>query len=50
MHFERALPDGYIAAYSINAKSKKIGLIFNLIAIMIMAVTLISALLPFITI
>jgi len=49
MHFERALPDGYIAAYSINAKSKKIGLIFNLIAIMIMAVTLISALLPFIT-
>ena len=43
-HFETALPSGYQAVFHINANNKKMGILLNVIAIVIWAVTLVSAL------
>ena len=45
-NFERELPQGYKQVKYINAKDKKFGLIFNLIALVVLAVVMIVAILP----
>lgn len=44
--FERELPEGYKQALYINAKDKKFGIIFNLIALAIMVIVMVVANLP----
>lgn len=45
-NFERELPEGYKQALYINAKDKKFGIIFNLIALAIMVIVMVVANLP----
>ena len=42
-NFERELPDGYRQAKYINAKNAKFGIIFNLIALIVLAIVVIAA-------
>lgn len=44
-NFERELPAGYKQALYINAKDKKFGIIFNLIAILVLALVMVGAVL-----
>ena len=45
-NFERELPEGYKQALYINAKDKKFGIIFNMIALAIMVIVMVIANLP----
>ena len=45
-NFERELPSGYKQVKYINAKDKKFGIIFNLIAVAVLAVVMLIAVLP----
>ena len=45
-NFERELPDGYRVSLHINAKAAKFGIIFNAIALVILAVVMVLACLP----
>ncbi|MBQ8431358.1 MAG: DUF3267 domain-containing protein [Clostridia bacterium] len=44
--FEKELPASYAPVFSINAKDKKVGIIFNLIALVIMVLTVGVGLIP----
>ncbi len=44
---EKELPEGYSQAYHINALDKKIGIILNFVAIVIMAAVVVISLIPF---
>ena len=44
--FEAELPAGYAQVFHINAKDKKIGIIFNAVALVIMAVVVVLAAIP----
>lgn len=44
--FEAELPTGYAQVFHINAKDKKIGIIFNAVALVIMAVVVVLAAIP----
>jgi len=46
-NFERTLPSGYRQVLYINAKSIKLGVIFNLIALLVLAIVMVLAFLPF---
>ncbi len=45
-NFEKELPEGYTEALHINAKDKKLGLIFNAIALVVMVAVLAIAFIP----
>ncbi|MBQ2729451.1 MAG: DUF3267 domain-containing protein [Clostridia bacterium] len=45
-NFEKELPEGYTQVYHLNAKNVKVGLIFNLIAAVIMIAVIIIAAIP----
>lgn len=45
-NFEKELPSGYRQAYYIDAANKKTGLIFNLVALMIMALVMLLSAIP----
>jgi hypothetical protein len=48
-NFERELPDGYREVYRIDALDKKTGLVMNIAALLISAVTILLLLIPFFT-